>query len=124
MLRRTQQYGLRVIRAVQACSGDPVGRVLGTQLLRAGTSVGANYRAACRARSTADFVNKLKIVEEECDESLYWMEMYLQSGLASRQQLCRLMKEGDELLSITVASLKTARQRTKDHKSNKANAGS
>jgi four helix bundle protein len=71
--------------------------------------VGANYRAVCRAKSTADFINKLKIVEEECDESLYWMEMLIESGLMVERKLSALMKEGDEILAITVASLKRNR---------------
>ncbi len=73
LLKRTKTYALRVIKAVQALPRDDISPILGRQLLRAGTSVGANYRAACRAKSTADFVNKLKIVEEECDESISWM---------------------------------------------------
>ena len=109
MKRRTKQYGLRVIRAVQVLPEDPVGRTLGSQLLRAGTSVGANYRAACRARSTADFINKLKIVEEECDESLFWMELLVESGILPSRRLSGLMREGDEILSIIVASLKRTR---------------
>ena len=109
MKARTKQYGLRVIKAVQALPNDRVSNVLGSQLLWSGTSVGANYRAACRAKSTADFINKLKIVEEEGDESLYWMEMLVESGLMPVQKLSPLMKEGDEILAITVASLKSNR---------------
>ena len=106
---RTKQYGLRVIKAVQALPQDRIANVLSSQMLRSGTSVGANYRAACRAKSTADFINKLKIVEEECDESLYWMEMLVESGLMAMKRLAALMREGDEILSITVASLKRNR---------------
>ncbi len=109
MKRRTKQYGLRVIRAVQALPENPVGRTLSSQLVRSGTSVGANYRAACRARSMADFVNKLKIVEEECDESLFWMELIMESEMVPENRLRELMREGDEILAITVASLKTLR---------------
>ena len=109
MKTRTKRYGLRVIKAVQALPNDRIANVLGSQLLRAGTSVGANYRAACRAKSTADFVNKLKIVEEECDESLYWLELIVESGLMPFKRLAELMKEGDEILSIVVASLKRSR---------------
>jgi four helix bundle protein len=109
LLKRTKAYALRVIKAVQALPRDDVTPILGRQLLRAGTSVGANYRAACRAKSTADFVNKLKIVEEECDESLYWMELLIEAGLLPLRRLEALMKEGDELLSIFVSALKTTR---------------
>ncbi|MCX7014654.1 MAG: four helix bundle protein, partial [Candidatus Sumerlaeota bacterium] len=73
--------------------------------------VGANYRAACRARSNADFVAKMGIVEEECDESLYWMELLIEAELVAEKRLVDLMKEADELLSITVASIRTARSR-------------
>jgi four helix bundle protein len=109
LLKRTKAYALRVIKTVQALPSDNVTPVLGRQLLRAGTSVGANYRAACRAKSTADFVNKLKIVEEECDESIYWMELLIEAGLLPLQRLDALIKEGDELLSIFVSSIKTTR---------------
>ncbi|HEX5218824.1 MAG TPA: four helix bundle protein [Verrucomicrobiae bacterium] len=110
MKARTKQYALRVIKAVQSLPEDRVANVLGSQLLRSGTSVGANYRAACRAKSTPDFVNKLKIVEEEGDESLFWMELLVESGITTQQRLAALMKEGDEIVSIVVASLKTTRQ--------------
>ena len=109
LLKRTKGYALRVIKAVQAMPRNDVGDVLGRQLLRAGTSVGANYRAACRAKSTADFVNKPKIVEEECDESLYWMELLVESGVLSLRRLELLMQESDELLAIFVAAIKTTR---------------
>jgi four helix bundle protein len=109
MKLRTKKYALRVIKAVQALPNDRAANVLGSQLLRSGTSVGANYRAACRAKSTADFVNKLKIVEEEGDESLFWMELLVEAGITPQQKLGELMKEGDEIVSIVVAALKTTR---------------
>lgn len=110
MKARTKRFALRIIKAVQSLPEDRVANVLGAQLLRSGTSVGANYRAACRAKSTADFVNKLKIVEEEGDESLFWMELLVESGLTPQQKLAELMKEGDELVAIVVSALKTTRQ--------------
>lgn len=109
MKARTKKYALRVIKTVQSLPEDRVANVLGSQLLRSGTSVGANYRAACRAKSTADFVNKLKIVEEEGDESLFWMELLIESGIAPQQRLGDLMQEGDEIVAIVVAALKTTR---------------
>ncbi|HXA80769.1 MAG TPA: four helix bundle protein [Opitutaceae bacterium] len=110
MLQRTKAFALRVIKAVRALpEKDDVAGVLGRQLLRSGTSVGANYRAVCRAKSTADFINKLKIVEEECDESLYWMELLVESGSMVASRLEALMQEADELLAITVAALRTTR---------------
>lgn len=109
MKRRTKAYANRVVRVCQALPENWLARTLGSQLLRSGTSVGANYRAVCRAKSTADFIHKLRIVEEECDESLFWMELLVDNGLFSQRKLESLMKEADELLAIVVASTKTAR---------------
>jgi len=109
LLQRTKSYALRVIKVVQALPRDDVAKVLGKQLLRAGTSVGANYRSACRARSGADFVGKLKMVEEEGDESLDWMELLVESGILPQRRLAALMREGDEILSIVVSAIKTMR---------------
>ena len=109
LLQRTKSYALRVIKVVQALPHDGVAAVLGKQLLRAGTSVGANYRAACRARSAADFIGKLKIVEEEADESLYWMELLVESSVMPLRRLAALMREGDEILSIMGAAIRTMR---------------
>jgi four helix bundle protein len=107
LLKRTKTYGLRVIKTVQALPRDDVSSTIGKQLLRAGTSVGANYRAACRAKSPADFLNKLKIVEEECDESIYWMELLIDAGALSLRHLETLLREGDELVAIFVSAIKT-----------------
>src|SRR5262245_34732545 len=107
---RTFDFGVRVISAVEALANTEAARILGRQLLRAGTSVGANYRAAARARSQADFISKLGVVEEECDESAYWMEMILARKLLKRVKLNKLHAEANELLAITVASIKTARR--------------
>ncbi|MBX3751577.1 MAG: four helix bundle protein [Opitutaceae bacterium] len=109
LLNRTKAFALRVVRAVQALPSDAVSGVLGRQLLRAATSVGANYRAACRAKSSADFLNKLKIVEEECDESLYWMELLVESGAIRVSRLKALMQEADELVAIFVSAIKSTR---------------
>lgn len=109
-LQRTMSFGLRVVRLVQALPKQQVAQVLGNQLLRAGTSVGANYRAAVRGKSRADFIAKMGIVEEECDEAIYWMEMLIESGLVKRQLLADLLDEANQLLSIVVASIRTARR--------------
>ena len=85
--------------------------VLGKQLLRSATSVGANYRAACRASSKADFVSKIAVVEEEADESLYWLELLDESGLAKKADLLPLLKEADELTAIFTAAAKTAKSK-------------
>jgi four helix bundle protein len=109
MKTRTKSYAKRIVKLCEALPDKWVARTLGTQLLRSGTSVGANYRAVCRAKSTADFLNKLRIVEEECDESLFWMELLVENNLVKSTRLNSLMQEGNELLSIVVASAKTAR---------------
>jgi four helix bundle protein len=107
---RTFEFGVRVITAVEALPKTETAKILGRQLLRAGTSVGANYRAAARARSQADFISKLGVVEEECDESAYWIEVIIARKLLRRAQLKELLAEAYELLAITVASIKTARR--------------
>ena len=109
---RTKQFALRVVRLIQALPNDKVGDVLRRQLLRSGTSVGANYRAACRAKSPADFLNKLKIVEEEADESLYWLELVSDAGLVPPPRLADLEKEADALVAIFVAAARTTRTRS------------
>ena len=110
MKHRTRQFAIRIIRLVESLPKGRTEDVIGKQLLRSGTSVGANYRAACRAKSTADFVYKMGIVEEETDESLYWMELLIEAKIMESKKLELLMKEADELLAITVASIKTAKK--------------
>jgi four helix bundle protein len=109
--KRTKAYALRIIRLVLSLDSSQVTRAMGGQLLRAGTSVGANYRSACRARSRADFISKMGVVEEECDESLYWMELMIDAGIVKQPLLTDLIKEGNEILSLVVASRKTARSK-------------
>jgi four helix bundle protein len=109
MKNRTKAYANRVVKLCSALPENWIARTLGRQLLRSGTSVGANYRAVCRAKSNPDFINKLRIVEEECDESLFWMELLVDNNLVKGGRLDELMKEADELLAIVVSSAKTAR---------------
>ena len=109
MKRRTKAYAIRIVRLVDALPNTRVCNGLAQQLLSCGTSVGANYRAVCRAKSLPDFINKLRIVEEECDESLFWMEVIIETGKMRAASLESLMKEGEEILAIIVASAKTAR---------------
>jgi len=106
---RTFKFGIRIVRAVEALPRGDISRTLGGQLLRAGTSVGANYHAAAHAKSRADFIAKLGIVEEECDEASYWMEVIVALKLLKKTRLESLRREADELLAIVVASIKTAR---------------
>ncbi len=109
MKKRTKAYANRVVKLCAARPQNWIAQTLGKQLLRSGTSVGANYRAVCRAKSNADFINKLRVVEEECDESLFWMELLADNKLIKEARIRDLMLEGDELLAIVVSSAKTAR---------------
>ena len=111
---RTKQLALRVIRLVQALPPSRTAEVIGKQLIRSATSVGANYRAACRGKSTADLIAKLSIVEEEADESLYWMELLVDAGLIPAEKVASLMSETNEILAMTVASIKTLREKSKE----------
>jgi four helix bundle protein len=106
---RTKQFALRVVRLYRALPFLEEARVIGRQLLRSGTSVGANYRAACRARSKAEFVAKLGIVLEEADETVFWLELLQESGIMSPQKLMPLVQEARELTAIFVTSIRTAK---------------
>lgn len=105
--QRTKALALRVIKLVSSLPKNTVSEVIGKQLIRSGTSVGANYRAACRGRSTADLIGKLRIVEEEADECLYWMELIVEAKLVEVTNLRSIMSETNEILAMTVASIKT-----------------
>lgn len=107
--KRTKQFGLQVIRLVESLPSTPTARTMGNQLLRSGTSVGANYRAARRGRSKADFSAKAGISLEEADECLYWMEMLQESNIVPVEKLRDLAKEAGEPVAILTASIKTAR---------------
>ncbi len=107
--RRTKAYALRVIELVENLPHGRSTDVIGKQFVRCATSAGSNYRAACRAKSPADFIAKMKIVEEEADESVYWLELLTEGGFVPQEQLDDLMGEGNALVAITVASIKTAR---------------
>jgi four helix bundle protein len=113
MKQRTKAFALRIIKAVEALPRARTGEVLGCQLLRSGTSVGANYRAACRAKSSADFISKMGTVEEEADESGYWMELLVDAGMVKPAKLELLLRKANELVAITVASINTTRGRTR-----------
>lgn len=109
--QRTKAYSLRCIDLALALPDTDLGRTIRRQLLRCGTSVGSNYRAAARAKSPADFVSKMGTVEEEADECLFWMEVIIEKGLLEKDRIAPLYQEGDEILSIVVTSIKTARKR-------------
>jgi four helix bundle protein len=107
---RTKQFALRVMKLVDAMPKTAAGRALGNQLIRSGTSVGANYRAACRGRSKAEFIARIGTVVEEADECQFWLELIMDGELMQRGLVEGLWKEADELTAIFVASAKTAGQ--------------
>lgn len=108
--KRTKAFPLRILKLVDALPKTTAGRALASQILRSGTSIATNYRAACRAKSTADFITKMGIVEEEAGETLFWLELLEESDLVLATKLTAAKQEADELIAITVASIKTARR--------------
>ena len=114
---RTKIFYLRVINLIKHLPNNKISYVLGNQLLRSATSIGANYRAACRSRSTTEFVSKIRIVEEEADESVYWIELIKESQLMEENRLMELLKESFELTAIFTAIGKTSKRNLKNSKS-------
>ena len=108
---RIKKLAVAIIHQVDKLPRSLASDVIGKQLIRSGTSIGANYRAACRAKSTPDMINKLKIVEEESDETQYWLEILVEAGLVPQPQIADIYRETDELLAMTIASIKTLRNR-------------
>lgn len=106
---RTKQLALAVIRLSRSLPQTPEARIIGRQLLRSATSVAANCRAVCRARSTADFVSKLGLVLEETDETLFWLELLVDAGIKQQDQVLAALDEANQLVSIFVASLRTVK---------------
>ena len=106
---RTKRFALRIITLYRSLPKTDEARILGKQLLRSGTSVGANYRAACRARSRAEFVAKLGVVLEEADESAFWLDLMQEAGIFPEEKLHEIIDESNELVSIFVASVRTAK---------------
>ena len=108
---RTKKLALKIIELVEELPNRRTADVIGRQLLRSATSVGANYRSVCRGRSTADVLSKLAIVEEEADESVYWMELLVEAHIIPESRVSELMRETNEIVAMTVASNKTLRKR-------------
>jgi four helix bundle protein len=106
---RTKKFAVRIIKAFTGLPKNEAARVVGRQFLRSGTSLAANYRAACRARSAADFISKIAVVTEEADETLFWFELLIESKLIGVKSIQPLMSECNELLKIFSASLSTAK---------------
>ena len=109
--QRTKELALGVIGLIESLSRTKVVAVIGRQLVRSATSVGANYRAACCGKSTADVLAKLAIVEEEGDKTAYWLELLVTAGIVPESKMAPLLKESNEIIVITVASIKTLRTR-------------
>ena len=109
MKKRTKEFAKRAINLCRKLPRTEEARLVRNQIFRAGTSVGSNYRAACRGRSKADFISKLGIVLEEADESLYWMEIIVETNIMKADLLTALMEEANELIAIFVCSLNTAK---------------
>jgi four helix bundle protein len=105
---RTKQFALRVIKMVDTLPRTIQGRTIAKQIIRSATSVAANYRAACRARSRAEFIAKIGVVEEEADESCFWLELIIDSGLLTDERIRPLLSEAGELVAIMAASRKSA----------------
>ena len=122
--KRTKQFALRILKLVAALPNTVAGRAIGSQLVRAGTAVPANYRAACRGRSKAEFIAKLGTVEEEADESAFWMELIIEGELLKQQAVESLLAEANELTKIMARSRISASRALKQSKSATANRDS
>jgi len=110
---RTKQFAIRIVRVFKSLPKNDEARIIGKQLLRAGTSVAANYRAVCRSRSKAEFISRMSVVVEEADETAFWLELLIETSIIPEVRLRDLLTEANELLAIFAASLWTARQERK-----------
>jgi len=106
---RTKQFAIRIVRLFRSLPKNDEARIVGKQVLRAGTSVAANYRAVCRARSRAEFISKMGVAVEEADETVFWLEILVETGIIPRVRMEKLLAEANELLAILAASQRTAR---------------
>ena len=113
LLERTKQFSLRVIRLYSALPETTECRVIGKQILRSGTSVGAHVREGKRSRSKAEMISKTEVALQELEETIYWMELLVESGIVKAKRLSELMREADELTAILVTSVKTLKHRTR-----------
>ena len=107
---RTKEYAKNIIRLCRKLPNDREGRLIGNQMFRSGTSVAANYRAACRGRSKAEFISKLAIVEEEADETMFWLELIKEMSICKVPLVEDLIKESNEIIAITVSSIRTVKK--------------
>jgi four helix bundle protein len=109
--KRTKTFALRILKLARALPRTDDGRAIGKQIIRSGTSVGANYRAVCRARSTSEFIAKLGVVIEEADETVFWLEIIIESGLIKKELAGSLLNEANELTAIFVSTVKTIKEK-------------
>ena len=107
--RRTKEFSLQLIRFLESLPKNYLGEAMGKQLLKSGTSIGANYREANRAESKADFIHKLAIAEKEASETVYWLELMLEAGIGANQEAIRLMQQAKEVLAIFTAAGRTSK---------------
>jgi len=110
---RTKEFAIRIVRLFKSLPKTDEARIIGKQVMRSGTSVAANYRAVCRARSQADFVSKIGVVVEEADETVFWLELLVDTGIVQKVLMENILLEANELLAIFAASLWTAQQKRK-----------
>ena len=110
MKRRMKLFAVRIIKIIDQMPRNQTSMVTGNQLLRSATSMAANYSACCRAKSINDFINKLKVVEEETDETIFWLDLLEETGFFNEEKLSAIKTEANEILSIIVASIKTVRR--------------
>src|SRR4051812_11717840 len=114
--KRTKDYALRIVKLYAALPNGAVAQVLGKQILRSGTSVGAQYREACRAKSNADFINKIEGALRELDETQYWLELIAETNLVKAERMSALQKETEELIAMFVTMVKGVKEKTRMHK--------
>jgi len=111
--KRTKDYALRIVKLYAALPNGAVPQVLGRQILRSGTSVGAQYREACRAKSNADFINKIEGALRELDETQYWLELIAETNLVKAERMSALQKETEELIAMFVTMVKGVKEKTR-----------
>ena len=109
--KRTKDFALRVIRLYSSLPSSTVAQVIGKQVLRSGTSVGAHYREAYRSRSDAEFISKIEVALQELEETIYWFELLVESDLVSEKKLANLLQEASELIAIFITSVKKVKQK-------------
>jgi len=113
--RRTKLFAVNVIRFANTLPSDPVTGVITRQLVKSGTSVAANYRSSCRAKSKPDFISKMAVAEDEADETQFWLELLVESSMVTAATVALLVNEADQLIRIFVASINTARGGARGH---------